>query len=371
MKSPVRYMLYGLLWLAAGAVLFVGLQRASHVERERVVTGLEIEIADSSSHGLLITSSMVRGWLKNEKLNLEGMTAREVNLQAIEEIVARNGFVGSVRASIDYNGLLHISIRQRQPLFRLLLDGYNHYVTESGYLFRAPESSSLCVPVVTGPLKPPFAPSFEGELKEHREASRRAAEERILALEPEKYPFYEREKENREYHRETRRMFTRRGLLESEERFEERVKELRAYKQRRRRHYRYVQQQLEAGIARVEAKQNLVAQEQKKLEKNYEDFQNLITFVKRIDNDPFWRSEVVQIIASEAHSGALEVAFVPRSGAVVVELGRLEQVEEKLDRLEHFRKEGLSQLGWEHFRTISLKYDDCIVGTPKREIIEK
>ncbi len=362
MKLALRYILYGLLWLTTGAVLLVGLRRASATHHERTVSGIEIEIADSSSHGLLVTREMVNEWLKKGKMRPEGVPAREVNLQAIEELISRNGFVGSVEASIDYNGLMHISIRQRQPLFRLLVDGYNHYITEQGYLFRAPEGSSLCVPVITGTLRPPFEASFEGELSAHRQASALACEERIAALEPEKYPFYEREKENWEYHRATRRMFTRRGLLESKERFEERVKELRAYKQRRRRHYRYVQQQLEAGIARVEAKQNLLRKEQKKLEKNYEDFQNLITFVKQIDNDPFWRSEVVQIIASEAHSGALEVAFVPRSGACVVELGRLEDVEEKLERLELFRREALPKLGWERFHTISLQYEDCIVG---------
>lgn len=364
MNRLLIWILYALLWLFAGMTLFVGFRSARTGAEARCVSGIRIEIADSSSHGMLVTAPMVREWLASSHQKLEGVPADKVDLVAVEELIAQNGFVGEVCASIGYEGELKILIRQREPLFRLLVDGYNHYVTADGFLFRAPHRSSLCVPVVTGGYKPPFEAAFEGSLSNHRTASALRSEERIAAIEPEKYPLYEREKKNREYHRETRRMFTSRRLLESRERFEERVRELRAHKQQRRRHYRYEAQQIELGLARIETRQNLEREQQKKLEKNYEDFQNLITFVKQIDADAFWRSEIVQIMASEAHSGALEVAFVPRSTSCVVELGRLEEVSEKLDRVEFFYREGLTTLGWDSCRTLSVRYHDRVVVRP-------
>ncbi len=361
MNRFLYYLLYALLWLFAGVTLFVGLQYAHKKQLNRIIQKVEIEITDSTSRGVLITHPMVQEWLSDSRLQLVGTPASEVDLGAVEELISHNGFVSEVRASIHYGGQLRITIRQRHPLFRLVVDGYNHYVTEEGYLFRAPHRSSLCVPVVTGPYHPPFEASWEGELEEHRAQAIARSQEGIAALELEKYPFYEREKRNREYHRETRRMFTSRRLLESKERFERRVKELRAEKQLRRLRYRYESQQIEVGIAQIEARQHLLHAKEKKLEKNYEDFQNLITFVKQIDEDAFWRSEIVQILASEAHSGALEVAFVPRSSSCVVELGRLEEIDEKLDRVEFFYRKGLSHIGWEKYRSLNVKYRDRII----------
>ena len=41
---------------------------------------------------------------------------------------------------------------------RLLIDGYNSYVTEEGYLFAVPRASSVYVPVITGTYRPRSRP---------------------------------------------------------------------------------------------------------------------------------------------------------------------------------------------------------------------
>lgn len=366
MKSRVvRYLFYTLLWVLVGSLLFIATERTQSRSRSLKISGLKIEVVDSTSHGQLVTSPMVEQWLKASKMKLQGCEAAQVDLQAIEELIARNGFVGRVSASIGYKGELHIRISQREPLFRLLVDGYNHYVTEGGYIFRAPERSSIYVPVITGSYRPPFPPDYEGSLAEHLALSEEQSRKRLEALEVEKYPLFEREKENIDYNRATRRMFTRQGLLESDEHFDKRVEELRALKRQRRRHYRYVQQQIDQGIDRISRRQESECEKQKKLAKNYQDFQNLITFVKKIDEDAFWRSEIVQFIASGAHSGALEVAFIPRSGAFSVKLGQLDGCDEKLELVEEFCQRGLRQLGWERFCSIDVSCRGQVICTEK------
>ena len=370
----MKYTVAIVLWAVVAGTLLFAHRRARTHERELCISRIAVEIADSTAHGQLVTREMVGRWIAASELAPVGKPARTFDLAALERHIARNGFVERVKASVDYTGCLHIDIRQRRPLFRLLVDGYDLYVTEEGTLFAAPTSSpsspspaaaSIYVPVVTGSYRPPFPPGFEGRLEERLEEERLQSGERIEKLEREKYPFYRRERKNIEYNRETRRMRIRQQLLESREHFQRRVEELRGEKRERRRRYRYEQQQIQAGIDRVCARQEEERRGQKKLEKNYQDFSNLITFVKRIDEDAFWRAEIVQLIASEAHSGALEVEFVPRSGRFTVRLGRLEETDEKLERVERFCSEGLKDLGWDTFRTISVAYRGQVVCTPR------
>lgn len=356
-----KYLGLTLLWGLVIGLLVGGLYLSQSRRQALQIRQIEIEIQDSTSHGQLVTRQMVEGWLKESKITLLEQPAAKVDLNRLEQWVARNGFVGRVRATIDLEGVLHIEIRQRDPLFRLLTDGYDHYVTADGYLFRAPRSAALYVPVVTGSYLPPFPPDFEGPVEDLLLRDQEQWEARLAEIETEKYPLYRRERKNIEYHRETRRMFIKQRLLESDLRFKERVEALRAEKRQRRRHYRYESQQIEKGIERVDHKLQRELDRQKKLAKNYQDFKNLTTFVGEIAQDPFWRSEMVQIIASKAHSGALEVSFVPRSGAFVVELGELDGVSQRLNHVERFFEEVLPQEGWDRYRLINAKYEGRVI----------
>lgn len=350
-----------LLWGCVGATVLCAARRVARHETDRRITGVEIEILDSTAHGQLVTREMVRGWIAAFESRAVGSPVREFDLGGLERAIARNGFVGKVRASIDYSGTLRVDIRQRSPLLRLLTDGYDLYVTEEGFLFPAPRTSSIYVPVVTGSYRPPFDPGYEGRLDDLLHASVEKGRRRIEELETEKYPFYRRERKNIEYDRETRRMRIRRALLESREHFRGRVEELRAEKRDRRRRYRYEQQQIQLGLDRVEERLNAEIARQKKLEKNYQDFSKLITFVKRIDRDAFWRSEIVQIVVSTAHSGAMELVLVPRSGPYVIRFGRLEREEEKLERLERFCRSDFGVSCRERRQTVDVRFANRII----------
>lgn len=97
------------------------------------------------------------------------------------------------------------------------------------------------------------------------------------------------------------------------------------------------------------------------MEKNYEDFTKLLTFVKSVEKDDFWSAEVVQIIVRTTASGALEIDLIPRSGRHVIRFGRLERTEEKLDKLSRFYRKGLSSIGWNTYRTLDVRYTDQVV----------
>ena len=119
-----------------------------------------------------------------------GAAAREVDLRSIEGLILRNGFVADATASIDYGGVLRIAVRQRRPVVRLLFDGYNAYATDEGYLFAAPQSSALYVPVMTGSYAPPAPASYTGSIADYTAARIAESEGRIAEIEREKYPLY-------------------------------------------------------------------------------------------------------------------------------------------------------------------------------------
>lgn len=358
-----RVILCVLLWMAVGAFA-VGMTLRTRHERARTsVVRVEITVADSTAHGQLVTRPMVERWLRESGIRTVGQRIDEVDLAGLEEMVARNGFVREVKASVGLSGVVEIVIRQRDPLYRLRVAGYDHYVTADGFVFRAPRSSSVYVPVVTGDYKPPFPPDREGYVADMLAESTNRSQRAVADLEVQKYPFFREEIEAEKAWRASRRRYCSKRLFESEERFRMRVDTLRESKERALRTYRWRCREIEREVAAIEAKQTREKELQKKIEKRFSDFAKLTTFVERIEHDDFWRSEIVQIVGTSAHSGALELALIPRSSRCRVLFGRLEQEGEKLDRLETFYRRGFPSLGWDAFATVDIRCRRRVVCT--------
>ena len=362
-RQYLRPLLVGLLWAGVGVyVLWTGF--AVHRERSaRQVRGVEVEVVDSTSQGYLVTGQQVKRWIAQSGIATRGTAVDEVDLTAIERLIARNGFVDRVAAYVTGPGILHVTITPREPLLRLLTDGRNEYVTSEGYVFEAPRASSLYVPVVTGSYRPPFPASYAGDVRAYIDRCKREIDERIDELERSKYPVYRREQAyEQEYTKIRRQRLKRRWWKgESAEEFDKRVDRLLADKARARRTWRYRTQVIRAELERIEEQQETERRKQKKLEKSYEDFMKLLTFVETVEDDDFWRSEVVQIAAHTTPSGALEVELTPRSGRFTILFGRLEEVDRKLDKLMRFYRNGLSTLGWETYRSIDIRYRNQVV----------
>ena len=361
MPRVLRYILLALLWALVGGYLLFAAVSARRARSQRLVERLEIEVVDSTERGHLVSSVQVREWIDRSGIPTIGTAVDAVDLSGLEALIARNGFVRSAVAHVDYAGTLRISVGQREPLLRLLTDGLDAYVTAEGYVFAAPKASALYVPVVTGPYKPPFPKEYTGDVREYVDGEIARIDARIEALEKEKYPLYQREIENDRRIDALRSRRIKRRWFESARDFERRVAELRQEKATLRRGYRYEARIIREEIDDLGRRQEEERRRQKKLAKNYEDFAKLLTFVQSVESDALRRSEVVQIIARTTPGGALEVDLVPRSGDCTIRFGRLEDEERKFEKLMRFYREGLARIGWEEFRTIDLRYDGQVV----------
>lgn len=356
-----RHIVPALLWVLLGGYVVFAAAVSRRARAVRLVQRLAIEVKDSTSKGYLVTSDRVRSWIEQSDIPTLGTTVDAVDLTGVERLIARNGFVKHVAAHVAHDGTLHVAIEPRRPLLRLVTEDRNVYVTRKGYVFAMPRASSLYVPVVTGSYEPPFPADYVGDIRAWVDAEQAKIGRRIDELERDKYPFYRREMDITRRQRELRRRRISKGWFEPAEAFEARVAELREVKVQQRRRYRYEARLVQAEIDRIAERQEAQRERQKNLEKSYEDFMKLLTFVERVEDDDFWRSEVVQIIARTTPSGALEVDLVPRSGRFRIRFGRLENEEAKFDKLLDFYRRGLSKVGWDTYRTIDVRFGNQVV----------
>lgn len=361
MRRFVKIGLTLALWaFVAGFVLYFG-HRAEVHRSKTAVRELQIVIEDSLRDESLVTSALVRSWIARGKIATVGVPLDQVDLAGIEHVVRQKGFVRSVSAYVSYDGVLRVEVTQRRPALRLRVDGYDSYVTSDGFVFPAPALTAVYVPVITGSYTPPVPAQYVGYVEDYIASLVEKSEARIVEFQHEKVPLFEKEKEIADSVRAVRRMLIKKGIFESHDNFDERVARLRAHKADLRRKYRYAERENERRIDAVTARQEAERENQKKLYKRYEDFLKLINFVKYIEDDSFWRAEIVQIVAVTISNGDVEVELVPRTGDHTVLFGAIEDVEEKFDKLLAFYRNGLENIGWEEYRTISVKYKGQVV----------
>lgn len=82
-----------------------------------------------------------------------------------------------------------------------------------------------------------------------------------------------------------------------------------------------------------------------------------------INRNKFWQAQIEQIHFEE--NG--EIIIVPRVGNHIVEFGKAENAEKKLEDLYTFYQKGLNVIGWNKYSKLSLKYPGRVIGTKREE----
>ncbi len=87
----------------------------------------------------------------------------------------------------------------------------------------------------------------------------------------------------------------------------------------------------------------------------------LFKFAKFLQKDKFWNAQIEQFHVK--YNG--DVNLVPRVGGHIIEMGKLTNYKEKLDKLEKVYAEAFPEKGWDIYSTINLKFDQQVVCTKK------
>lgn len=352
-----------LSFLVAVAVIVAYICFASHIAEqhraEQKVEDVVISLMDSTALRYFTSSADIRKQLDRSRLNPAGKMVDSVDAVKISHNLARNGFVRNTEVYATYSGKVHINIYQHKPVMRLLCNGYNSYVTADGTIFKAPKGSACYLPVVTGGYRPLFAPDFEGKASDNLKSLLNEEGKKLDKLAVEYSALLKQRGELRDRRKNLRKNRDKKLWGEGTE----------DYKIRKSALNKEIEECDKALLALEQQKGKLIERRQaidkrkKKLQREYDDFSSLVSFVAQIGEEPFWGAEVVQMIADRNSTGEISLRLVPRSGNFVVEFGVLNDSEAKLKKLQHFYDKGLAHIGWSQYKVVDIRYDKQVICT--------
>jgi cell division protein FtsQ len=87
----------------------------------------------------------------------------------------------------------------------------------------------------------------------------------------------------------------------------------------------------------------------------------LLKMADFINKDDFWRAQIEQVFIQE--NG--ELLLVPQVGGYLIEFGTPEEYELKFRNLKAVYQQGFKNMGWNRYKTISVKYRNQVVCTKK------
>lgn len=91
--------------------------------------------------------------------------------------------------------------------------------------------------------------------------------------------------------------------------------------------------------------------------------ENLIDIATFINSHPRWSKEIQQVhVENDKH-----IELIPTTGEHKIIIGEPKDIEEKMNRLAIFYKEGLDKAGWNKYSVINLNYADQVVCTKKNK----
>ncbi len=88
----------------------------------------------------------------------------------------------------------------------------------------------------------------------------------------------------------------------------------------------------------------------------------LVAIAKFLQENRFWNEQIEQIYFNEKE----EVILIPRIGSHVIELGKPDKLEAKLDKLKKFYEKGLGTVGWNKYSKINVEIDKQVICTKRK-----
>lgn len=85
----------------------------------------------------------------------------------------------------------------------------------------------------------------------------------------------------------------------------------------------------------------------------------LLTIAEFMRENRFWNEQTEQIFFTA--NG--EIILIPRIGRHVIELGKIDNIEKKLDKLKKFYKKGLNTVGWNKYKKINIEFEEQVICT--------
>ena len=151
-----RFLSVFIIFALLGYLLFATLYLKGD-SSDKVCTSFKVLVKDSIDKQFIQTKD-IENLLKKEKMFPVGKLLAEINTMEMEEAIATNRLVKSVDVYTTQDGSLIASIRQRNPVLRIIShrDG-NYYIDSEREKMPISQNYTVYLPVATGYITEEFA----------------------------------------------------------------------------------------------------------------------------------------------------------------------------------------------------------------------
>ena len=160
MKPVVRILVAASAIAVCLFLWLIGDRLSADNRREVTCSGLETIIADSLERKF-ISPDDIRDWMNDYGTYL-GLRLDSVDLKKVEAIIDGKSSVRKSQAWLTDDGVLHVSITQREPVVRFQGASGGFYADADGYLFPLQNRHTARVPIVDGALPIKLGKGYKG-----------------------------------------------------------------------------------------------------------------------------------------------------------------------------------------------------------------
>ena len=160
MKPVVRYLIAASAVAACVFLALVGDRIGAKNRHEVTCNSIDALIADSLERKF-VTEDDIRDWMADYGTYL-GLRLDSVDLRRVEAVIDGKSAVRKSEAWLTDDGVLHISVTQREPVVRFQNASGGFYADGEGFLFPLQLRHTARVPVVDGALPIKTGKDFKG-----------------------------------------------------------------------------------------------------------------------------------------------------------------------------------------------------------------
>lgn len=369
LRKVLYYFFIFIVWgLIVTYIVFACIVSSKERHSKRV-RSVSYSIENLQKEQSLVSRAKLEELVKNSGIPLLGESVDSVEINTLRKLLVGHGFIDQARIYLNHNGDLYIEATPSDPVVRVLLDGYNSYITSSGVIFEAPKESSAYIPVITGNYNLVTPPKFTGSIFQYKEVKSSQLQRSLDSISLQKgKALHLYNQINRKLIQKKKSRPEKKGRLQSEEiykiyclGFEEAKKDSIISIERR---LKAVNEKINLINTSIEAQK----QKNKNFEERCDDFWNIIKFVKFVNKDPFWKAEIVQIVINNTPDGHPYLELIPRSSDFKIIFGEITDTEEKLAKTLEFYRKILSQTGWNNILSVDVSLTGRVIVKNKKTV---
>lgn len=161
MKKVFRHIIATAAAAAAVVYIAAALGVSGAARKNLKCTGLKVTVTDSAQRGF-VTAGDVRKYLDREFSGYTGMRVSDLDLTRAESIIDAKSAVLKSEAYITPEGLLNVSVTQRDPVVRFQKGRNGFYADADGCIFPLQSNYTARVPIVDGHIPVSEGAGFKG-----------------------------------------------------------------------------------------------------------------------------------------------------------------------------------------------------------------